>query len=199
MWNEDIVIRHTSGSTHNPRIEDWPVMPPDKMVVGLMLVKFFTGNPNLDIAVSTAKCKTTFTVLHSSLNSEPHRQGASSKNGYISMDYVYNVIHYAFGALFHVITNCRTQRRGKACSRPTSLPEDDYNTSSENQFLVLCVSTGLSPCKKVHSNAYYIRADLGTKQMESLLCNTRNISLLIILQTQRLHVENDLLRFLLEP
>lgn len=51
--NEDIVIWHTFGSTHNPRIEDWPVMPSDKMVVGLKPVNFFTGNPGLDVGVST--------------------------------------------------------------------------------------------------------------------------------------------------
>ncbi|KAJ5648171.1 hypothetical protein N7490_004543 [Penicillium lividum] len=51
--NEDIVIWHTFGSTHNPRIEDWPVMPSEKMVVGLKPVNFFMGNPSLDVAVST--------------------------------------------------------------------------------------------------------------------------------------------------
>ncbi|GES63435.1 copper amine oxidase [Aspergillus terreus] len=50
--NEDIVVWHTFGSTHNPRIEDWPVMPSEKMVVGLKPVNFFTGNPGLDVAVS---------------------------------------------------------------------------------------------------------------------------------------------------
>ncbi|THC91015.1 hypothetical protein EYZ11_009523 [Aspergillus tanneri] len=51
--NEDIVIWHTFGSTHNPRIEDWPVMPCEKMIVGLKPVNFFTSNPGLDVAVST--------------------------------------------------------------------------------------------------------------------------------------------------
>jgi len=51
--NQDIVIWHTFGSTHNPRIEDWPVMPSEKMVVGLKPINFFTGNPGLDVAVST--------------------------------------------------------------------------------------------------------------------------------------------------
>jgi primary-amine oxidase len=51
--NADIVIWHTFGSTHNPRIEDWPVMPNEKMMVGLKPVNFFTGNPALDVAVST--------------------------------------------------------------------------------------------------------------------------------------------------
>lgn len=51
--NEDIVVWHTFGSTHNPRIEDWPVMPMDRMVVGLKPVNFFKGNPGLDVPPST--------------------------------------------------------------------------------------------------------------------------------------------------
>lgn len=51
--NEDIVVWHTFGSTHNPRIEDWPVMPCEKMTVGLKPLNFFTGNPGLDVALST--------------------------------------------------------------------------------------------------------------------------------------------------
>lgn len=51
--NEDIVVWHTFGSTHNPRIEDWPVMPSEKIIVGLKPVNFFSGNPSLDVAVST--------------------------------------------------------------------------------------------------------------------------------------------------
>ncbi|KAF2156374.1 copper amine oxidase [Myriangium duriaei CBS 260.36] len=51
--NGDIVVWHTFGSTHNPRIEDWPVMPAEKMIVGLKPVNFFTGNPGIDVAVST--------------------------------------------------------------------------------------------------------------------------------------------------
>ncbi|KAL7892140.1 copper amine oxidase [Trichoderma sp. SZMC 28014] len=51
--NEDIVVWHTFGSTHNPRVEDWPVMPSEKMVVGLKPVNFFGGNPGLDVRVST--------------------------------------------------------------------------------------------------------------------------------------------------
>ena len=50
--NEDIVVWHTFGSTHNPRIEDWPVMPSEKMIVGLKPVNFFTGNPGLDVTPS---------------------------------------------------------------------------------------------------------------------------------------------------
>ena len=49
----DIVVWHTFGSTHNPRIEDWPVMPVEKMVVGLRPVNFFERNPALDVEVAT--------------------------------------------------------------------------------------------------------------------------------------------------
>jgi len=51
--NSDIVVWHTFGSTHNPRIEDWPVMPNEKMMVSLKPVNFFNGNPGLDVAPST--------------------------------------------------------------------------------------------------------------------------------------------------
>jgi primary-amine oxidase len=51
--NEDIVIWHTFGTTHNPRIEDWPVMPAEKMVVSLKPINFFTRNPAIDVPIST--------------------------------------------------------------------------------------------------------------------------------------------------
>ncbi|KAJ5727959.1 copper amine oxidase [Penicillium malachiteum] len=50
--NEDLVVWHTFGTTHNPRVEDWPVMPVEKMMVSLKLVNFFSGNPALDVAQS---------------------------------------------------------------------------------------------------------------------------------------------------
>ena len=51
--DQDIVVWHTFGATHNPRIEDWPVMPNEKLMVGLKPVNFFSGNPGLDVAPST--------------------------------------------------------------------------------------------------------------------------------------------------
>ncbi|KAI7370811.1 putative copper amine oxidase [Hortaea werneckii] len=48
----DIVVWHTFGSTHNPRIEDWPVMPAEKMTVGLKPMNFFSGNPGVDVRAS---------------------------------------------------------------------------------------------------------------------------------------------------
>jgi primary-amine oxidase len=47
--NEDIVLWHTFGTTHNPRVEDWPVMPCEKMTVTLKPVNFFGRNPGIDV------------------------------------------------------------------------------------------------------------------------------------------------------
>ncbi|KAH6629136.1 copper amine oxidase [Boeremia exigua] len=63
--NEDVVVWHTFGSTHNPRIEDWPVMPCEKMSVGLKPVNFFSGNPGLDVAPSTQEVNKS--VLHKAI------------------------------------------------------------------------------------------------------------------------------------
>ncbi|KAK5656599.1 hypothetical protein OQA88_4578 [Cercophora sp. LCS_1] len=49
VQDEDIVVWHTFGSTHNPRIEDWPVMPCEKMVVGLKAWNMFQGNLTMDV------------------------------------------------------------------------------------------------------------------------------------------------------
>ncbi|KAK6227466.1 copper amine oxidase [Colletotrichum tabaci] len=51
--DRDIVVWHTFGSTHNPRAEDWPVMPCEKMAVGLKPANFFRGNPALDVPISS--------------------------------------------------------------------------------------------------------------------------------------------------
>ncbi|EEP82637.1 conserved hypothetical protein [Uncinocarpus reesii 1704] len=51
--NEDIVLWHAFGTTHNPRVEDWPVMPCEKMLVSLKPVNFFDRNPALDVQLST--------------------------------------------------------------------------------------------------------------------------------------------------
>ncbi|OJJ42956.1 hypothetical protein ASPZODRAFT_104276 [Penicilliopsis zonata CBS 506.65] len=50
--NEDVVLWHTFGLTHNPRIEDFPVMPMEKISVMLRPDGFFTKNPALDVPAS---------------------------------------------------------------------------------------------------------------------------------------------------
>lgn len=46
---EDIVLWHSFGVTHVPRVEDFPVMPVE--VTGFMLKPdgFFSGNPAIDL------------------------------------------------------------------------------------------------------------------------------------------------------
>ncbi|GAD93404.1 hypothetical protein PVAR5_2014 [Paecilomyces variotii No. 5] len=51
--NQDIVVWHTFGMTHNPRVEDFPVMPVEIITVSLKPADFFEFNPALDVPPST--------------------------------------------------------------------------------------------------------------------------------------------------
>ncbi|GAA2090334.1 primary-amine oxidase [Pseudolysinimonas kribbensis] len=51
----DIVLWHTFGLTHFPRVEDWPVMPVDTCGFVLRPHGFFGRNPALDIPESTSE------------------------------------------------------------------------------------------------------------------------------------------------
>ncbi|MCU1679410.1 MAG: hypothetical protein JWQ81_149 [Amycolatopsis sp.] len=52
--NTDIVLWHTFGLTHFPRLEDWPVMPVDSTGFVLKPHNFFGRNPALDLPGSAA-------------------------------------------------------------------------------------------------------------------------------------------------
>jgi primary-amine oxidase len=45
----DIVLWHVFGLFHEPRVEDWPVMPVDTTSFWLKPVGFFDRNPALDV------------------------------------------------------------------------------------------------------------------------------------------------------
>ncbi|TVY30176.1 Copper amine oxidase [Lachnellula hyalina] len=47
--NEDVVVWNTFGLTHNPRVEDWPVMPVEIHQIHLRPADFFTANPAIDV------------------------------------------------------------------------------------------------------------------------------------------------------
>jgi len=47
--NEDIVLWHTFGVTHIPRVEDFPIMPVETCGFTLKPYNFFTANPSLDV------------------------------------------------------------------------------------------------------------------------------------------------------
>ncbi|EFY97714.1 copper amine oxidase family protein [Metarhizium robertsii] len=50
--DEDIVVWSVFGLTHNPRVEDWPVMPVEMLQVHITPSDFFTGNPAIDVPSS---------------------------------------------------------------------------------------------------------------------------------------------------
>lgn len=54
----DIVLWHTFGLTHFPRIEDWPIMPVDTAGFVLKPHGFFGRNPSLDIPGAADHCAT---------------------------------------------------------------------------------------------------------------------------------------------
>lgn len=47
--NQDVVLWYTLGVTHNPRPEEWPVMPSHKTGFKLVPNSFFSRNPALDV------------------------------------------------------------------------------------------------------------------------------------------------------
>ncbi|KAI9703925.1 MAG: hypothetical protein M1820_005707 [Bogoriella megaspora] len=49
---QDVVLWHTFGMTHNPRVEDFPVMPAEISTVRLVPADFFERNPALDVPQS---------------------------------------------------------------------------------------------------------------------------------------------------
>lgn len=52
VQNEDVVFWHTFALTHNPRPEDFPVMPVERASVHLKPAGFFEKNPALDVPPS---------------------------------------------------------------------------------------------------------------------------------------------------
>ena len=51
----DLVVWSVFGLTHNPRVEDWPVMPCEIHQVHLRPADFFTANPSIDVPPSSNK------------------------------------------------------------------------------------------------------------------------------------------------
>jgi len=60
---EDIVVWSTFGMTHNPRVEDFPVMPSEIITISLKPADFFDRNPALDVPQSTQKNNKSVLVL----------------------------------------------------------------------------------------------------------------------------------------
>ncbi|MEN0137782.1 MAG: primary-amine oxidase [Rhodococcus sp. (in: high G+C Gram-positive bacteria)] len=54
LVDTDVVLWHTFGVSHAPRLEDWPVMPVDYVGFTLKAEGFFDRNPTLDLPRSTS-------------------------------------------------------------------------------------------------------------------------------------------------
>ncbi|KAL1984658.1 hypothetical protein VTN96DRAFT_8784 [Rasamsonia emersonii] len=61
VQNEDIVVWSVFGITHNPRIEDWPVMPVETYQITIRPVDFFQENPSIDVPSNKNLCSTLVT------------------------------------------------------------------------------------------------------------------------------------------
>ena len=61
--NQDLVMWLTYGTTHNPTVEQFPVMPVDIMTISLKPADFFTKNPAMDVPQSTQKDNKSVLVL----------------------------------------------------------------------------------------------------------------------------------------
>jgi len=73
--NENIVVWHTFGFTHNPRPEDFPVMPAETARVALKPYGFFEYNPTLDVPPSNQafnKSKLYEDAVHGAPNGTPN-------------------------------------------------------------------------------------------------------------------------------
>lgn len=49
---EDVVVWNCFGLTHNPRVEDWPVMPVEIHELKIKPADFFEANPSIDVPSS---------------------------------------------------------------------------------------------------------------------------------------------------
>jgi primary-amine oxidase len=54
--DHDIAVWYVFGAHHVPRVEEWPVMPVDKIGFWLKPDGFFDGNPALDLPRGDASC-----------------------------------------------------------------------------------------------------------------------------------------------
>ncbi|KAF5098944.1 hypothetical protein D0Z03_001113 [Geotrichum reessii] len=61
--DDDVVLWHSFGLTHHPRVEDFPVMPVEMMSMMLTPYDFFTRNPAIDVPQSTQKFNRSVEVM----------------------------------------------------------------------------------------------------------------------------------------
>jgi primary-amine oxidase len=77
--NQDVVVWSVFGLTHNPRVEDWPVMPVEIHQINLRPVDFFSSNPSLDVP-SNKNLESKLVVNGNGVNGV-HGNGVNGHNG----------------------------------------------------------------------------------------------------------------------
>ncbi|WP_082499049.1 MULTISPECIES: primary-amine oxidase [unclassified Rathayibacter] len=83
LIGEDLVLWHTFGLTHFPRLEDWPIMPVDTAGFVLKPDGFFDRNPTLDVpaVVGAAHCAPEHHAGHVGHGHEGHGHGGHGHGG----------------------------------------------------------------------------------------------------------------------
>ena len=76
--NQDLVMWLTYGTTHNPTVEQFPVMPVDIMTITLKPADFFHKNPALDVPQSAQKYNKSVLVLNPLPSTERKLEGDSA-------------------------------------------------------------------------------------------------------------------------
>ncbi|KAK5169032.1 uncharacterized protein LTR77_006341 [Saxophila tyrrhenica] len=77
--NEDLVVWLTFGMTHNPRVEDFPIMPSEITTISLKPADFFRKNPALDVPQSEQKRNKSVLVQDPWPGAEKRADGADAK------------------------------------------------------------------------------------------------------------------------
>ncbi len=70
LENTHLVLWYTLGSNHIPRVEDWPVMPVERVGFSLKPSGFFDRNPSLDVPPSTSHCPDMRNHIHHATSGE---------------------------------------------------------------------------------------------------------------------------------
>lgn len=74
--NEDIVIWHTYGFTHNPRVEDFPIMPAEMAQIRLSPYNFCLFNPTNDVPPSSQKFNKSIEIEEPKTETSPKQSGS---------------------------------------------------------------------------------------------------------------------------
>ena len=79
--DEDLVVWSVFGLTHNPRVEDWPVMPYEELQIKLTPSDFFTENPAIDVPGVKNESSTLVNGERSAANGMNGTNGVNGVNG----------------------------------------------------------------------------------------------------------------------